>query len=100
MSSLGVYRRCHYAVIAEEAAQNAFKERLNAAMEHERKHDEEMREAMEGSQDIISEAKERQEMGDVIAEEDRQSAKIKHRTSQACNFGPSFELVGSRSNAS
>jgi hypothetical protein len=97
LSGIGVYRRCHYAVIAEAAQQNSFQERLNAAMEYERKHDREMREAMEGSQEAISEAKEREELGEVIAKENNQLAK-ERRASQACNFGPSFELVGARSN--
>jgi len=97
LSGIGVYRRCHYAVIAEEAQQNAFQERLNAAMEYERKHDREMREALEGSQEIISEAKEKEELGEEIGRQDSQMMANERRASQACNFGPSFELVGARS---
>jgi hypothetical protein len=101
LSGVGVYRRCHYAVIAEEAQQNAFQERVNSAMEFERRHDEEVRAAaLESSQDAISEAKEREELGEVIAEEDKRSVKVNRRVSNACNFGPSFELVGAKSNSS
>ncbi|KUJ14607.1 uncharacterized protein LY89DRAFT_621185 [Mollisia scopiformis] len=99
LSAVGVYRRCHYAVIAETAAQNAFQERLNAAMEFERKHDQEIREAMEGSQEVISEAKEREKMGEEIEKQETKMARDNRRASVACNFGPSFELVGSKSNA-
>jgi len=38
-SSLGVYRRCHYAVIDEEMKEKEFQERLDTAMELERKHE-------------------------------------------------------------
>lgn len=99
LSSVGVYRRCHYAVIAEQAAQNAFQDRLNTAMEFERKHDQEIREALEGSQEEISEAKEREELGEVMEKQDTRMSKATHRASQAINFGPSFELVGARSRA-
>ncbi len=103
LSALGVYRRCHYAVIAEEMAQQAFQERLDEAMAFERKHDQEAREAfkreeMEGSQDVISEAKEREELGEEMAKVDTLARAANRRASQACNFGPSFDLVGSKSN--
>jgi hypothetical protein len=39
LSSLGVYRRCHYAVIAEERKEKEFQDRLDTAMELERKHE-------------------------------------------------------------
>ena len=39
LSSLGVYRRCHYAVFAEERKEKEFQERLDTAMELERKHE-------------------------------------------------------------
>ena len=37
-SSLGVYRRCHYAVIAQEIKEKEFQDRLDTAMELQRKH--------------------------------------------------------------
>lgn len=43
LSSLGVYRRAHYAVLAEEHKQKEFKERVDAAMATERKHDQRRR---------------------------------------------------------
>ncbi|CZR68119.1 uncharacterized protein PAC_18018 [Phialocephala subalpina] len=101
LSALGVYRRCHYAVLAEEAQKAAFQDRLNAAMEFERRHDEEMREALEGSQEMISQAKEREELGEVIEKQDTQARKQRQRReSRACNMGPSFDLVGSKTNDS
>ncbi|KAE8445390.1 hypothetical protein EG329_013403 [Mollisiaceae sp. DMI_Dod_QoI] len=98
LSALGVYRRCHYAVIAEEAQQKAFQERLNSAMAFERRREEEMREAIEGSQEVISESKEREELNEEMERQDTRIQREHRRASQACNFGPSFELVGSKSN--
>ncbi|KAF8860600.1 hypothetical protein BDZ45DRAFT_588213 [Acephala macrosclerotiorum] len=100
LSALGTYRRCHYAVIAEEAQQAAFQERLSAAMEFERKHDAELREALEGSQDVVSEAKEREELGEVIQKQDTQARQMLRRESRGCPMGPSFDLVGIKTNAS
>jgi hypothetical protein len=47
LSSLGVYRRCHYAVIAEEHKEKEFKERISTAIAIERK--QERRTHMEAS---------------------------------------------------
>lgn len=98
LSALGIYRRCHYAVVAEMAQEDAFQERLNAAMAFERKHDEETRAILEGTQDVILETKtaerNRQELGDMIEKGNEEQASKDRRASQACNFGPSFDLVG------
>jgi hypothetical protein len=42
LCSLGVYRRCHYAVVAEEIEQKAFREKLDAALSFERQRDKEI----------------------------------------------------------
>ena len=45
-SSVGVFRRCHYAVIAEEKSQMSFQDRLSAAMAYERKRNKEKQAAV------------------------------------------------------
>jgi Protein of unknown function (DUF3533) len=88
LTAVGVYRRCHYAVIAEEQQEAAFQDRLNAAMAYERRHDRKRRESavMRGAEpETIEEEKEEEkeeeeELGEVIREEDR---KIERRGSVA-----------------
>lgn len=75
LSTLGVYRRCHYAVLAEEAQVQAFRTRLDAAMAFERKRDNEQKEIPENSAPEIREradAIEREEVSGVIRKEDNE----------------------------
>jgi len=105
-SGLGVYRRCHYASIAEEQAAHAFQERLDAAMAFERKRDEEREEERQEQQEKgttpesvdpeaarISEAIDREELADVIRNEDEQIQREKTKNSKICDFGPSFGVA-------
>lgn len=99
LSGLGVFRRCHYAVIAEEAQKAAFQERLDAAMEFERKRDEEREEerrerpeAEITAEDVEqAETEERKELGEVIRREDTKIEREK-KANKICSFGPSFDL--------
>jgi hypothetical protein len=108
LSGLGVYRRCHYAIIDKENQEHAFQERLDAAMEFERKRDEERaaereeREKMKDSADrsdvdavqrVQTMERDREELAGVIRREDTQMTKEKRRASKACGFGPSFDLA-------
>jgi hypothetical protein len=94
LSGLGVYRRCHYAIIAEEVQEQAFRERLDAAIAFERKRDKERRgipETPEATE--LAETTEREELAEVIRDEDNQIARENTRASRICNFGPSFDLA-------
>jgi hypothetical protein len=101
LSALGVYRRCHYAVIMEEEQQQALQDRRDPTVAFQKRHDQEMQKALEREPDIISDATERilersterEQLDEVIDRQDSQIQESKRRTSQACNFGPSFELV-------
>src|SRR6201996_1347263 len=99
VTAIGVYRRCHYAVIVEEKQHAAFKNKLNAALDFERKRNAEQKEAdmqndnVEGSPEWMTErqeeeAKEEGGLEEVIRNEDN---KLKVRDTR--HFGPSFPLA-------
>ncbi len=92
---MGVYRRCHYAVLAEEAAEAAFRDRVSVALSLERQLVEERKKNItEGSDDIVAEKKrEEGEIGEAIQKEDDKLQRQQTRASRACNFGPSFPLA-------
>jgi hypothetical protein len=106
LSGLGVFRRCHYAAIAEEAQEAAFQERLNAKMEFERKRDiereEERRSRAEAEKETTpeelerAETRERREMGEVVRKVDTKIEREKQAIKSPCSFGPAFELPGQR----
>lgn len=100
-SALGVYRRCHYAVIAEAAGEKAFREKVDAAIASEKKRGQERDGMMEtrrssgvveggpGEQgtEAAEEADERVKVEDAIRTE---SKTLKREKTKSCNFGPSF----------
>lgn len=91
---VGVYRRCHYAVIAEDAAEAAFRDRVAVAMAFEQKlAGEKRKNATEEIDDIVAQEKEEGELGDVIRSEDRKLQRQHTKATQDCNFGPSFSLA-------
>lgn len=86
LSSLGVYRRAHFAVLAEEHKQKEFQERVDVAIAAERKHDQRRQSEtaarrkaeLEGlppvspdSTTVKEEAEDRQELEEAIEKEDR-----------------------------
>lgn len=96
LSGLGVYRRCHYAMIAEETQEKAFRERLDAAMAFERKRDEEKKETPENQGSETgqrAETVEKEELAEVIRNEDREIQIEETSANRGCNFGPSFDLA-------
>jgi len=104
LSALGVYRRCHYAMIAEEAQDQAFRDHVDVALAFERKRDQEREqekreEAQEAAQpdpdaEIRSEANDRVEIEEVIRRVNTEAERRKTRErKQDCNFGPSFDLT-------
>ena len=106
LSALGVYRRCHYAVIAAEGQEAAFRSRLDAAMAFERKRDQEKQRqpsvspmpgqdgdaGAESERERAEEATDREELGEVIRKEDSDIRREQSRASRAANFGPCFDL--------
>jgi hypothetical protein len=94
VSNLGVYRRCHYAKVAEEMQEIQFRERLDAAIASKWKRDEEAKDAPERESDAIEQAEtgKIKEHVDFMPREDG----IQRDMSKAdtnCNFGPSFGLA-------
>lgn len=114
LSAIGVYRRSHYASLAEEEREREFAGRLEAAMAFDRKREAEVRKAdaeaaakaaeptpadsegirtptattaAERTDSIV-----RQELTEAIETEDRMIQRQKSKASKACNFGPSFDL--------
>ena len=100
LSGLGVFRRCHYAAIADDAQKAAFQERLDAAMGFERKRDHEKEEERRETPNAEltpeelerAESKERKELGEVLRKEDTRIEKEKQALKSPCSFGPSFDL--------
>jgi hypothetical protein len=95
LSVVGVYRRCHYAVIAGEAAEAAFNDRVAVAMAFERKLVDDRRKTATGEiVDIVAQdKKEEGELGEVIRSQDRKLQRRHSKANQDCNFGPSFSLA-------
>lgn len=109
LSGLGVYRRCHYAVLAEVAQEASFQERLEAAMAFQQKRDDEREAEREAERDGQRAEKpenenvaedleraqtvDRNELAEVIRKEEEDLRKEKTKKGTACNFGPSFDLA-------
>jgi hypothetical protein len=111
LSGLGVYRRCHYAAVADQAQEQAFQERVDSAMAFERKRDQERAETREEKK--VSEADadrdmevdadvdtvqrvqtaERAALAEVIRKEDSQLRRERTRAAKGCGFGPSFDVA-------
>jgi hypothetical protein len=108
LSALGVYRRCHYAFLGEQAAERAFSDRIDAAMAHERKRDAELRAQREQevsepslkkegtradaeAAEQEAEEGEREEFADIISNQDAKEKELKR--TKTCGFGPSFDLA-------
>ncbi|KAH7127526.1 hypothetical protein EDB81DRAFT_809455 [Dactylonectria macrodidyma] len=111
LSALGVFRRCHFAVLAEEQQAKESMERIDAAVafelarERERiqKHAESSRPESQGEPkkppsdtDTVEDGDEehtmREELADVIERVTTRQRRELQRTGTTCNFGPSFDL--------
>lgn len=104
LSALGVFRRSHYAALAEDQQAKQFNERLNAALEFERSRNEDLRNQTTANHekqelDVETEVKiddvdeaTRERLAALIRKEDRQGKLAPRRLSRACNFGPSFDM--------
>ncbi|KFY03852.1 hypothetical protein O988_01161 [Pseudogymnoascus sp. VKM F-3808] len=124
-TAVGVYKRCHFAVVAEEAAQEAIRLRLEVALKIERERSGNVipsygennanglqQDTNDGASiskarstslqtDVpketrtMEEVKNRTDMETDIEELGNKIASIETRASQGGNLGPSFRLVGS-----
>ena len=100
LSALGVYRRCHYAVIAQEAEDEAFDDRVKSALVFERNRDaereQELIEEAEGTSNETmlqkAKTKERADVERAIRENDTKMRRELSKSGRSCNFGPSFDL--------
>lgn len=109
LSALGVFRRCHYAAIAEEKQAKQFDDRLNAALDFERQKDENSMNQMgagyqNANADIGSDVRTdgaegvtRQRLAALIKKEETDEKRLQKTLSNTCNFGPSFDMPFGRS---
>lgn len=110
LSALGVYRRCHYAHIAELSQERAFQERVDVAMKFERERDQERaaqreeekrtrKDDIDPETEVDEEAmqkvrtEEREKMAGVIRGEDQQLRRESTRLGRAVDFGPAFGMA-------
>ena len=112
LTALGVFKRCHYAVLTEEATQEAMRMRVDAALKLEHDHGrhlergDEKKSEREGEPGEPSRADRAAESREE-EQEDREQAqsriesvgseisRMETRASRMGNMGPSFHLVGS-----
>lgn len=111
LSALGVFRRCHFAMLGEELQEKEFKERLDAAVafemvrmnEMKQKHPEPAKPESEGepketlSEKAISEGGDeeeivREELALVLEQVNTRQRREQEKASATCNFGPAFNL--------
>jgi hypothetical protein len=100
LSSLGVYRRCHYAVLAEEGEEKAFRARHDALLKLEREKQQETNETTEGlgtddsSPAAVAIQRNGSRQQEELAEEIERQATIaddeRDELGKICSFGPSF----------
>lgn len=109
LSSLGVYRRCHNAVVADEVQQKAFREKLDAALSLEREQDKEAQtEPLIAAEDTldtnldqastqVAEERRERKLSSALRREDTNFRQIQTRTNQSIQFGPCFGVPFSSS---
>ncbi|UKZ57483.1 hypothetical protein TrVGV298_011340 [Trichoderma virens] len=116
LTGIGVYKRCHYAVIMEETTKEAMRLRVEAALKLEREHDDlRVQENSEkdaqqpdtgepsrtttntGTFDHDDEASSRQRrrIESNLEDLDSQIHRMETRASLLSNIGPTFRLIGS-----
>jgi len=114
-SGIGVHRRAHYAVIKDEAEQQALQARVDTAVAFVQQKEEERRKELttaamsrESSEiNVVNKEEgeemdenEREELADVIRQEDTEMRRVQTQSSRNVNFGPSFGFAfGSDTNS-
>ncbi|KAL7923768.1 hypothetical protein ACQKWADRAFT_289251 [Trichoderma austrokoningii] len=115
-TSIGVYKRCHNAVIVEETNKEAMRLRVEAALKMERRHSSLARqetrekrarrtptaESSHATDDAgtlenqsSDDTEEEEEIEDDLQNVDSQIERMQSRASALSNIGPSFRLIGS-----
>ncbi|KAL6907195.1 hypothetical protein GGI43DRAFT_396830 [Trichoderma evansii] len=114
LTSIGVYKRCHNAVIVEETTKEAMQLRIQAALKAERRNSrlpgQESREkpvrrrntgessnavAETGTLDQSNDATEDEEEVEELEDVDTRIERMRSRASTLSNIGPAFRLIGS-----
>ncbi|OCL12638.1 putative Nitrosoguanidine resistance protein SNG1 [Glonium stellatum] len=100
LSGLGVYRRCHYAVIREEAEKEAFQMRLDTALAFEQRKRAEDKQKIGRTSSEIKEAdepqeeaeleKDREELASAIELDNTKLQRERTKASTSMGFGPAF----------
>ncbi|KAK8112033.1 uncharacterized protein PG998_008490 [Apiospora kogelbergensis] len=111
LSALGVFRRSHYAMLAEEAQAAQFSERVSTALAHEREREKKLRSrgekgaedeegesttgegTMASSASGIDDAEEERRLSRIITHEAKEEQRLQRNLSRNCNFGPSFGVA-------
>lgn len=109
LSSLGVYRRCHNAVLAGEAQQIAFRERLDAALRLEKMRAQETQNETstagadalgtggELASSKITSEREKRKLSSAMQQEDEKLLREMTRSAQHTQLGPCFNVTFSNS---
>ncbi|OBT68616.1 hypothetical protein VE03_01806 [Pseudogymnoascus sp. 23342-1-I1] len=109
-TAVGVYKRCHFAIVTEEAAQEAMRLRMEVALKHEHARSGHLVLSNDGSntnglqQDAsdnpsiskirtLAEDKNKSDMETEIEELGNEIARMETRATQGGNLGPSFKLI-------
>jgi hypothetical protein len=95
---VGVYRRCHYAVILEEAAEAAFRDKVAVAVATERRliaerKQREVEGEGEGEDGVTEEKRDESEVADVVRAESRELQRKHTKVASECRYGPAFPLA-------
>ena len=102
LSCLGVYRRCHLALLAQEQQEKAFRERLESALKFEKEREKEIREEqrasavngdVEAAPNAAEEEREKEELAEVIRTEDAKIKRQQTKMDMGAHFGPSFDVA-------
>ncbi|KAK8038310.1 hypothetical protein PG994_015077 [Apiospora phragmitis] len=106
LSALGVFRRSHYAMIAEEAQAKQSSERVTTALAFEREHDGKEHRRQKEKEDVDEGASttgagtvasaasgaedEERRLSRIITREAKEEQRLQRNLSNRCKFGPSF----------
>ena len=102
LTALGIHRRCHYAVVAEEKEKDAFRKRLNEAMAYERERtrteEEDSAQVTESPHVAIksqdrSDEKDRQALSAELQRNDEEAQEEDTKLSKAHTLGLAFDLL-------
>jgi hypothetical protein len=102
LSSLGVYRRCHYALLGQKEQEKSFHERVDIALKFERSREKEIRteerlsmtnRGARPGQDADAEERHEDSLASMIRQEDAKIKREQTRTNTSAHFGPCFDVA-------